>query len=154
PDPIDAGVGYGRSWHATLLPPGAAVENTRNGGEQDVAPVEICGTFVEVRKAEEHRRDQQSCAPSDAPLQQVLHPGTKEKFFGHSGEEEDRHPAQQRAANSRQVAMGMNEAQRQPEHENDGREENQFAQASCPIAPAQTKIKPRAVQLPDGKKSV
>jgi hypothetical protein len=82
------------------------------------------GPLIEVRQPEQHRCNHQSCTPTYAPLQQVLHPGAKEEFFRHGGKEEYPYPAQQRAADSRQVAMRMDEAQRQSQRQNDRREEN------------------------------
>src|ERR1700687_825955 len=58
PHPIHAGVRDRRCGHASAFAPGAAVENSCDGGEQDVAPVEVdaaCAeAFIEMRQAEEH----------------------------------------------------------------------------------------------------
>ena len=57
PQPDHAGMGDGGGGHAAAFAPGAAVENSCDGGEQYITPVEVCRPFVEVREAEEHRGD-------------------------------------------------------------------------------------------------
>src|ERR1700677_1097502 len=64
PYPVDAGVCDGRCSHAPVLAPSPAVENPRNRSQQDVAPIEMRRSFVEVRKPEKCRGDHQSRAPS------------------------------------------------------------------------------------------
>ena len=49
PQPIHAGMSNRRRGHAPPLAPGASVENSGNGRQQHVAPVELCRAFVEVR---------------------------------------------------------------------------------------------------------
>src|SRR5208283_2240761 len=83
-----------------------------------------------------------------------LHPGAKEEFFGYGGKEKYCHPAQEGAADSRQVAMGMDEAERQSERDDDGGEISQLAQASFPVAPLQMKIESGSAQLADRQKPV
>ena len=103
PQPIHAGMRNGRGRHAPLLPPGPSVENPGDGCQQHIAPVEMRhqSPFIEMRESEQDRRNHQRGTPSDTPLEQVLHPPAKEKFFGHSGKEKDQNPAQDRTANSR-----------------------------------------------------
>jgi len=137
-----------------MLAPGAAVKNSRDGCEQDVGPIEMGGAFIEVRESEEDGRDHQRRTPSDAALQQVLQPGAKVELFGDGSEEKYSDPAQERAADSWQVSMGMDESQRETQRKNDWGEEKQFAQAGLPVAPLEMKIEAGPAQAPDGEKSV
>src|SRR6202161_2149882 len=98
-----------RCGYAAPLTPGAAVEDSRDRRQQNIAPIKMCGPFIEVRQPEQHRCDHESCPASHSPLQQVLHPGAKEEFFGHCGEEKYRDTAKACAANSRQVSMQIAE---------------------------------------------
>lgn len=45
PDGIDAGVGDGGGGNATIFAPGAAVENSGDGGEDDVMPIEMRASY-------------------------------------------------------------------------------------------------------------
>jgi hypothetical protein len=114
----------------------------------------MCGALVEVREAEENGGDHKRRAAAYAALQQVLHPGAEEEFFGHRGKEKYCHPAQQGAADSRLVAMGMDKAQRQPERNYDRREEKKLTQADFPVAPFQMEVESSSAQLANREKSI
>src|ERR1035438_6599238 len=139
---------------AALLAPYASVEDAGDRCQQNVAPVEMCGALVEVREAEENGGDHKRRAAAYAALQQVLHPGAEEEFFRHRGKEKYCHPAQQGAADSRLVAMGMDKAQRQPERNYDRREEKKLTQADFPVAPFQMEVESSSAQLANREKSI
>src|SRR5580658_6232632 len=147
-----------RSRHAPLLAPCTSIEDSSDCRQQNIGPVEMrhgrASTFIEVRQPKQNRRDHQRCPPSHAPLQQVLHPGAKEKFFRCGSKDEYPYPAQERDADSWQVAMRMDEAQRQSQHKNEGREENELPQTSFPVAPFQMEIETGSAQLPDRQKYI
>src|SRR5271154_6402738 len=111
-----------RGRHTAILPPRPSVENSRNRRQQHITPVEVRRPLIEVREPEQERRYYQSRAPSHSPLEQILHPASKEEFLGHGSKEKYRNPAQERAA-SRQVAMRMDKPQRQSQHQHQRREE-------------------------------
>jgi hypothetical protein len=73
---------------ATLLAPGSPVEESGDGCEQDVAPVEVKGALVEVGEAEEAGGQQKRCVAADAALEEVLHPAAEEELFRDRDEEE------------------------------------------------------------------
>src|ERR1700722_20623678 len=69
PEPVDGGVGDGGGGDAAGFAPGASVEDAGDGGEDDVAPVEMRGahqTLVEVREAEDDGCGDQSGFAADA----------------------------------------------------------------------------------------
>ncbi len=69
PEGVDGGVGDGGGGDAVVATPGAAVEDSGEAGEQDVAPVEEGGAFVEVGEAEDGGSDEQGCGAADAALE-------------------------------------------------------------------------------------
>src|SRR5208282_650398 len=106
-------------------------------------------TLAEVREPKDDGCGQQGCAAAYPALQQILHPGAEEEFFRHCCKEKCQYPPQDCAADSGQVAMRMYEAQRQSEHDDDGRVENELAQTGFPVAPLQTKIESCAAESAD-----
>src|SRR5271165_2245058 len=112
PQPIDAGVRDGRRRDTAVLAPGAAVENSRDGGQQNVAPVEVRGTFIEVREAEQRGSDDERGAASEAALEQILHPGAEEKFFRDGDKNKNSRPRKNCLARRGQVGMGMDKSER------------------------------------------
>ncbi len=46
--------------------------------------------------------------------------------------------------------MRVDEAQRQSQHDNGGREESKLAETGFPVTPLQVKIESATAQLPDG----
>ena len=108
--------------------------------QHNVAPVEVRRTFIEMREPEQNRSDHERCPASQAPFQQILHPGAKKEFLGTSDENEDIDPRRNHREPQR-VAMGMQKAQRQPSCENQGRKVNQFAQPGFAVAAAEMKVR-------------
>jgi hypothetical protein len=51
-----------------LLTPCSSVEDAGDGGEQDVAPIEVRGAFIEMREAEEDCGEDERGGSSDAAL--------------------------------------------------------------------------------------
>ena len=112
--------------HASILSPRPSIENSCDGREQYIAPVEMRGAevpFVEVRQAEQNRSEDQRREPSYAPLQQILYPGTKEKFLGDGNKNEDSHPAKRSLPDYGNIVVGMDEPQGQTEQDDGRREE-------------------------------
>ena len=55
------------------------------------------------------------------PLQEILHPATKEKLFRHGHKEEREHPREQGAPYRRDQGMEMEKAEEQSDGHSDGR---------------------------------
>src|ERR1700685_2510013 len=113
PNPIYARVGNGRGGNSPPLPPRAPIKNPGNRGQQYIAPVEMRRTFIEMRKPKQQRRDNQRRQPHHTPLQKILQPSAKKKFFRHRNKQEDSDPGQSGLPQCRHIRMRMNKSQRQ-----------------------------------------
>ena len=118
-----------RGRDTALLAPGASVENSCDGCQQDITPIEMGRPFIKMREAEENRRDDEAVRRPMRRSNKFCSPAAKEKFFGHGGKEKYQNPAQESVADSRQVAMGMDEAERQAKRDYD-REQRRSVPAS------------------------
>src|SRR6202035_4839375 len=78
PDSVDGGVRDCRSADAAIASPCAPVEDAGYRGQQHIAPVEVQGALVEVREAEEHRRDEKRGGAAHTALEKILQPSAKE----------------------------------------------------------------------------
>ncbi len=88
-------MGNCRCPNTALLTPRTAIKNSRQHCEQDIAPIEMYRTLVEVRQPKEHSRNSQRPAPANATLQKVLYPAAEEKLLGNGNKEERKDPRQQ-----------------------------------------------------------
>jgi len=95
PDRIHGGVGNGGRDQTMSFSPGTAVEDPGERGQQYVAPVEVGGALVEVRKAEQDRRCEQRPTAPDAALQQILHPSAEVCLLQNRDESKDGNPGQE-----------------------------------------------------------
>lgn len=140
PDGVDEGVGEGGGGDAlvaaTFPAPCATVEEPCDGGEQDVAPVEVGGTLVEVGEAEEDRGEREGCAGSEAALQQILHPAAEEELLRNSDEEKREHERAGGEQRFGQRSVEMQEPERKPESDGDRCVEEEVYPASAEILPA------------------
>src|ERR1700721_4073670 len=106
-----------------------------------------------MREAEQDGRYAKRGAAANAAFEQILHPGAKVEFLWNSDEDEDINPF----VNHRELecaAMGMEKAGRPSQTEDQRGEENQFAEAGFPIAPAKVKIKTGPSEPADGHESI
>ncbi len=150
---VDAGVGDCRSRHAAILAPCAAIEDSGDACHQDVAPVEVGRSFIEMREAEQRGRNPERRSASHPPFQKILDPGAKIKFLGNGNEDKDIDPGwNHREAQG--VAMRMEKAEHESQGECQRRKENQFVQPGFPIAPVEVKIKARPAKAADGDESI
>src|SRR6202167_105895 len=115
PERVDGGVSDGGGGDAVILTPGAAVEDAGEGGEQDVAPVEEGGALVEVGEAEDHGGDEKCSGTADAAFEEVLHPAAEEDFFRERDTDEGEYPGGDDETGVVDVAMEMEEAERESE---------------------------------------
>jgi membrane protease YdiL (CAAX protease family) len=93
--------------------PRSSIENSRQRGQQHVTPVEVCCAFVEVRQAKQDCRRRQRRITPHAPLQQILHPASKEEFFRHRNKEKGQNKAAKNLNHSWPRRMQM----QKPKHE-------------------------------------
>ena len=137
-----------------ILTPRAAVEDTSDGREQDVSPVEQSGSFIEVGKAEEDGGDEQCGGPADAALEEILDPAAKEDFLrqGHTDEGED--PGGDDEPGVVDVVVEVEESESESEGNGDGQVEEKFTEADAPVAPAEPKIVADARETTDSEEGV
>src|ERR1700722_1970754 len=153
PDRVNAGMCDRRCRNAPPLPPCPPIKNSGNGCQQNITPVEVSGTLVEMGKPKQHCRDHQRPASSDAPFQKILHPRAKIKFLRDCNKNKDINPRPDHRQMKRS-AMRMQKSQRQSCSQNERRKEKQFPQSRLPIAPMKMKIKSRPAQPLDRAESV
>jgi len=136
------------------MTPGAPVENSGNGGEQDVAPVEVRGALVEMRQAEKHSGEDEGGDASHTSFEEVLQPSAKEKLFGHGDQEEREREGGESAGRAGHDGMQVKEAGGEPDDDGDGRVEEEFAPANAEVARAQAEVESDSVELADAEEGV
>ncbi len=109
------GVGDGGGCDAAVLTPCSAVEDAGDGGEQNVAPVEVDGALVEVGETEEDCGEEKSWSAPDAPFEEVLQPAAEEELFGDGDEEEGEDVGYDELPRWGQAAWTVQKAEREAE---------------------------------------
>ncbi len=150
-------MGEGGCGDAAILPPGAAVEETGERGQQDVAPVEVQRPFVEVGEAEEQRGDEERRGAAEAALEQVLQPAAEEELLRDGDEEEgeEEHSSKlERVRPERRDGVQVQEAERETKDEGDRRVEGELAQADAEVAEAEAQIEADAVEAAQQEEAI
>jgi len=101
----------------------------------------------------EHSGQRESRSPSDAALEQVLHPSTKEQLLGNRNEEKREDERSEGMQRLRPVGVEVQKAKPQPERNSDHSIEEKLAQSNADIAPFQSKVESHTIQLPRSEKS-
>ena len=95
PDRIHRRMGDGGRSDPALLTPRQAIKDAGESRQQDIAPIEDRGALVEVGETKQGRGNEQAPRRPNPPLQKILHPATKEKFFRYGNKEEREQPREQ-----------------------------------------------------------
>jgi hypothetical protein len=104
-------VGDGRSPYPAILKPRTAIENARQRCQQHIAPIEVDGAFVEVRKPKQGCGDEQCAYASHPSFEKILHPATEKELFRDGDKEEGEDPTQDNTPCRRHVGVEMEEAE-------------------------------------------
>jgi hypothetical protein len=140
-------VGQGRGSDAALITPGATVENSGDGSEQDVAPVEERGALVPVGKAEEHGGEEQGHGTAEAPFEQILQPAAKEELLWYGDAQKGEEECAEGRERSRPHGMKVEKSQDPAEEDGNGGVETELAQRNAGIAQGEAKIESNAIEL-------
>ena len=154
PEGVDGGVGDGGGGDATVGSPGAAVEDAGDGGEEDVASVEVEGVLVEVGEAEEGGGEEERGGAAEAAFEEVLHPAAEEDFLGERDGEEGVDPEGCDEPGMGDAAVEVEESESEAERDGDGRVEEEFAEAGAEVAEAEAESVADAGELADGEESI
>jgi hypothetical protein len=154
PEGVDGGVGDGGGGDAVVLTPGAAVEDSGEAGQEDVAPIEEGGALIEVGEAEDAGGDQQGGGAADAALEEVLHPAAEEDFFRERDADEGEDPRGDDEPGVIDVGMEVEEAEGQAQRDGDGKVEEEFAEAGGPVARAEAEVEADGGEAADGEEGI
>jgi hypothetical protein len=134
--------------------PGAAIEDSGDGGEQDVTPVEEGGALVEVGKAKDHGGDEQGGSAANTAFEEVLDPTAEEDFFRERDADEGGEPRGDEEPGMVNVAMEVEEAEREAEGDGDGEVKKKLAEASGPVALAEAEVEADGSEAADSEEGV
>ena len=147
-------MGDGGRSDAAVLTPCSTVEDSSDGGEQDITPVEVQGALVEVGQAEEDCGEEERGVASDAALEQVLHPAAEEELFGDSDEEEGEDGGCDCSREAWPDWVEVEEAEGEAEGDGDGSVEGELAQADGDVAEAEAEIEAYVVEAANEEEGV
>jgi hypothetical protein len=139
---------------AAVLTPGPAVEDSGDSSKENVAPVEVKRTLVEVGETEEAGGQKKSCTATDTALEQVLHPAAEEELFWDCDKKEGKKISCGELREVRPVRVKVQEPEAEAKYESDGDEEGALAQAGEDVAETEAEIEARAVELADVEDAV
>ncbi len=151
-------MGYSGGAHAALTAPCPAVEDACDGGQQNIAPVEVQRALVEVGEAKEDRGGSKSRPSSHSPFKKILKPSAKEEFFGNGDEEEGEDPRAGKAEDDRTEGvpegMRVEEAESEAQDQSNREIESKFAQADGQIAQAEAQVEADTLEVSNRNESV
>jgi len=124
---------------ALAIAPGASVEDSGDGSEQDVTPVEWA-RLVEVREAEDGGGEDDRAGAAKTGFEHVLQESAEEKFFGDGDEEEGDQKSGSGGGGVRQSAVRRDEVKGNAERDDDRGEEEKLAKSDEEIAQARSKV--------------
>ena len=149
PDGVYEGVGEGGGGDAvvaTSAAPCTAVEEACEGGEQDVAPVEVDGALVEVREAKKDGGEGHRPVGAEAALQEVLKPAAEEELFGDGDEEEGEEECARCDGRTGKRAMQVEKAEGETEGYGNGCVEKEVDASAAEVFEAQAEIEAGAME--------
>src|SRR5215831_431722 len=112
-------MGDGGCEQAASFPPCPAIEDARDGSQDDVTPVEH-GPLVEVRQTKQDGSKPQGASTRHVPFQQVLHQAAEIKFFRQRHKEKGKYPSPGKFERMCASAMPVEKAHGEPERDDDG----------------------------------